>query len=458
MQPAVQHANPRRASLLFFTAIALFSTRSYSQPEESHAGWRLQLPSPSGTVSFESAYGSAENELQKLRLDLVLKLTGTISDTTDYTVIGRLRVDPIFNNGHIEGTDFPDLSEATRMLRVGETAELELREAYIRTTWNNWHFTLGKQQIVWGVADGLKVIDVVNPQDLREFILTDFENSRVPLWAVNAERPFGDWNLQLIWTPDKSYYILPRQGSEFEFTSGTPSVPRGFHLDIDPPARPSRFLADSDAGIRLSTFKAGWDLTFNYLYHYDDVPAFPRSFRFTMDGPTVVVSPEYERSHLIGGTASKAFGDVTLRVEYGLFLDKYYPTRSLFDRDGVVKGDDFSYMVGLDWFGIKNTVVSVQMFQDWFTNTGKGVERDEVQTYTTFVVQHRLLNDTLTLEAVWFQDINHGDGLIRPKATYALNDRLSLYVGVDYFFGSDKGFFGQFDSKDRIYGGLTWSF
>ncbi|HRI87343.1 MAG TPA: hypothetical protein PLJ47_14905 [Candidatus Hydrogenedentes bacterium] len=433
---------------------AVVSSAQEASPEKL---W-LQLPSVSGAMSFESAYGTAERALQKLRLELVLELKGSLSETTDYTIIGRLRADPVFENGHVDGTDFPDVSEATRPLRIGETAELELREAYVRSTWDDWHFTLGKQQIVWGLADGLKVIDVVNPQDLREFILVDFENSRIPLWAVNAERPIGDWNLQLVWVPDKSYYMLPRVDSEFELTAGVPPVPPGFHLEFESPDRPSRFFADSDAGLRLSTFKSGWDITFNYLYHYDDVPTFSRKFGLTAEGPAVRVQPEYARSHLFGGTASKAFGDFTLRLEYGLFLDKHFPTGSLLDRDGVVEGTNLSYMIGLDWFGIENTVVSFQVFQDWFSNDAEGLARDEMQTYTTLALQRRFIRDTLMVESIWFQDLNHGDGLIRPKITYAVNDALSVYAGVDYFYGSEKGFFGQFDAKDRVYGGLTWRF
>lgn len=456
----IKRSTRRRAHRLrtvWFAATVLIVVSSNAQEETPRRLW-LEAPAISGHVALEGGYGTAENELQKLRLEVQAQFSGAITENSDYTVIGRLRADPFFDNGRIDGTDFPDLSEATRPLRIGETAELELREAYIRTAWHDWHFTLGKQQIVWGVADGLKVIDVVNPQDLREFILTDFESSRVPLWTVNVERTIKDWNLQLVWVPDRSYYILPRPGSEFEFQSGTPSVPPGFHLELEAPTRPSRFFADSDVGMRLSTFKGGWDITFNYLYHYDDVPAFPRTLRLTLDGPAVVVQPEYERTHLVGGTLSKALGDVTLRAEYGMFFNKYYPTGSLFDRDGVVKGNDFSYMVGLDWFGIKNTVVSVQMFQDWFSNNADGLARDRIQTYTTLAIQRRFIHDTLTLEWVWFQDVNHGDGLIRPKVTYAVNDALSVYAGVDFFYGSNAGFFGQFDSKDRVVGGVTWSF
>ena len=45
---------------------------------------------------------------------------------------------------------------------------------------------LGLQQVVWGQADGLRVLDVINPLDYREFILEDFLDSRRPLWLARA--------------------------------------------------------------------------------------------------------------------------------------------------------------------------------------------------------------------------------------------------------------------------------
>jgi len=41
-------------------------------------------------------------------------------------------------------------------------------------------------------------------------------------------------------------------------------------------------------------------------------------------GPTVSIEPTYERSHLFGGTFSKAFGDLTLRAEIGYSTDRYF--------------------------------------------------------------------------------------------------------------------------------------
>ena len=74
-----------------------------------------------------------------------------------------------------------------------------LRELYIDTEAAGWDFRLGKQQVVWGTADGIKLLDIINPTDFRELNQNSMEDSRIPVWMINAERYIGDRaNVQLI--------------------------------------------------------------------------------------------------------------------------------------------------------------------------------------------------------------------------------------------------------------------
>ncbi|MEJ2394690.1 MAG: RNA polymerase-associated protein rapA, partial [Candidatus Thiodiazotropha sp.] len=58
---------------------------------------------------------------------------------------------------------------------------------------------MGKQQVVWGTADGIKLLDIINPTDFRELNQNSMEDSRIPIWMINAEKNIGDnSNLQLI--------------------------------------------------------------------------------------------------------------------------------------------------------------------------------------------------------------------------------------------------------------------
>lgn len=78
-----------------------------------------------------------------------------------------------------------------------------LRELYVDTAFKGWDFRLGKQQVVWGKADGVKFLDIINPTDFREWGQNTMEDSRIPLWMLVAEKDLGENDsLQLVWVPD----------------------------------------------------------------------------------------------------------------------------------------------------------------------------------------------------------------------------------------------------------------
>ena len=78
-----------------------------------------------------------------------------------------------------------------------------LRELYVDTSLAGWDLRIGKQQVVWGKADGVKFLDIINPTDFREWAQNTMEDSRIPLWMLTAEKDLGNNNsLQFVWVPD----------------------------------------------------------------------------------------------------------------------------------------------------------------------------------------------------------------------------------------------------------------
>lgn len=74
-----------------------------------------------------------------------------------------------------------------------------LRELYVDTAAGPFSFRIGKQQEVWGTADGIKLLDIVNPTDWREFTQNTMEDSRIPVWMAKAEMDIGETgNLQFL--------------------------------------------------------------------------------------------------------------------------------------------------------------------------------------------------------------------------------------------------------------------
>ena len=62
-----------------------------------------------------------------------------------------------------------------------------LREAYVDMEQGDWSIRAGKQQVVWGTADGMKLLDTINPTDYSEMAQNQMEDSRIPVWMINAE-------------------------------------------------------------------------------------------------------------------------------------------------------------------------------------------------------------------------------------------------------------------------------
>jgi len=111
---------------------------------------------------------------------------------------------------HVEVQAFND-NKAIDDYKTSEeyTQRDPLREAYIDTTiGDSWALRAGKQQTVWGTADGMKLLDIINPTDFSELAQNQMQDSRIPVWMINAEKQNEDGsNFQFIVSEPKSNYI-----------------------------------------------------------------------------------------------------------------------------------------------------------------------------------------------------------------------------------------------------------
>jgi len=407
----------------------------------------------------ETAVGLDGVGLQKWDLLLRPELSWRVSGVGEITGIARLRIDPPDElepgqPGPQDGVRAPP----TRRLFVGDPADLELRELYLDRYLGDVFLRVGKQQVVWGQADELTVLNVVNPFQFREFVLADFADRRIPLWTVNAQVPVGPATAQLLWIPDHSYDEVPERPSPFAPTSPR-LVPRVDPAAVEGPVtvteadRPDELFADDDYGARLTAFLGGWDLGLHYLYHHRDraVPV-----RRPEPGGGVRIRPEYRRSHLAGASASNAFGDVVLRGEMAYSTDRSSLTADPGDRDGVFETGELGYVLGADYEPNADLFVSAQLFQSVFTEHPAGAVRDRADTQVTVLVERELRNDSLTPSLTWVQGVNEGDGLVQADVEWEYRTGVVLKAGLDLFYGDRNGLFGQFGDADRLTAGVEW--
>ncbi len=433
----------------YIIAAALFGAASQSGQAEG------VFESLDFTGTFENRTAVAfSGNLQKSEFVFLPEVSIDLSAKSRVTIIGRLRGDV---KDRLEPGPPADCSRSgfSGRLTLGSGIDTEIREAYLDTEIAGAYVRLGKQQIVWGQADGLKVLDVLNPQSFREFILDDFEDSRIPLWSLNAEIPISDYTLQLIWIPDTTYNDTPDRGAEYAFTSPlivpttTVDVPISF-VALD---KPSRGIEDSDIGVKLSAFLGGWDLSLNYAYHYQDNPVTRRNLSIA----GVLIVQSYERSHLAGGTFSNVFGDFTLRGELGYSTNKYFQSKDV-EFNGVVHSDEFSYVLGVDYAGFSDWFLSAQIFQSILTNGPEKLVRSATESNFTLLVQRDFMNEALKAEALLIQSLTAGDGVLQLSLIYEWRSDIRLKAGADIFYGKKAGLFGQYHDNDRMTFGIEVSF
>ena len=128
-------------------------------------------------IGAATAYSQTANshgkDLFKSATNLKIFIDGDVSDDDSY---------------HIEINAFND-GEATSGYTGNEeyTQRDLVREAYIDTETEGLSIRAGKQQVVWGTADGMKLLDAINPTDYTEMAQNQMEDSRIPVWMINAE-------------------------------------------------------------------------------------------------------------------------------------------------------------------------------------------------------------------------------------------------------------------------------
>lgn len=104
-----------------------------------------------------------------------------------------------------------------------------LRELYVDTKEGRMSWRVGKQQVVWGKADGVKFLDIINPTDFRHWGQDSMADSRIPLWMITGEYAIGDTDsLQVVYVPQTD--ITNQIPGLYDTTTGDqgqPFVPLG---------------------------------------------------------------------------------------------------------------------------------------------------------------------------------------------------------------------------------------
>ncbi|MBI3593986.1 MAG: hypothetical protein HY200_03445 [Nitrospirae bacterium] len=345
-----------------------------------------------------------------------------------------------------------------------ENQSAELREVYLDAHFSLMDLRLGRQIVRWGVVEGSRILDEINPLDFKEFILRDVSDRYIPRWMLKSDFYLGEFSLEGLYIPDLKFHKPAPKGSQFEQFQILPGT-----------VYPENNLQNADWGLRISKTLFGVDLAASYYYMWDPFPASYRSV-FGLGGfgvsPTVNFQPRYTKVRVYGGSLSKSFGKVIFNMEGALVRDKFFGTLVGVDPAtpgnfifGELQRNYLKYALGID-FTFYSADISLSGQQQKILSYDSSIIQREYDTVLSFFGRKPFLNDRLVPSMLLLYFLVDNDYLVRPKIEYSLTDHFKLSGSLDLMVGDiaygplpgQFTFVGYFKNESRAEFDLIYSF
>ncbi len=333
--------------------------------------------------------------------------------------------------------------------------EIGLRQAYMDIYFRSMDVRVGKQQIIWGKAEGVFITDIVSPKDLREFLLPDFEEIRMGITAVKADYYVGNHTFELVWLPVFTPTRMPEEGSIWRPKMDFPITPQFDRSQ----QQVEGSLDNSELFAKYSALTSAIDIEVMAGYAWDDDPTLHITKQIdpqTRKLSALTVTPRHHRLTIGGGSFSSTLGPLVLRGEGAFYSGTYFNTADPAVADAVVEKNYLHYLLGLD-YSIWDIQLSGQFIQQAILDYEPGIDQDEFENTMTVRARRDFLRETLTLELFSYIGLDHNDALIRPRLYYDLADGFEILVGANLFTGN-QGRFGQYEDNDMGYFKIKYSF
>lgn len=303
-----------------------------------------------------------------------------------------------------------------------------LNEAYLDYA-NDWiEVKVGKQIVVWGVADESRVTDLISPLDYTEFIANDYDDIRMAVNAVDL-KVLGDFfNGEFIFVPVASFDKLPTDPANPWHVR----IPEGLNLELE---TPEARIKNCEYGTRLRFFLEYLDFSLTALHTFNKTPV----TYVEMDpekGP--VLKGVYEPMTVLGGDVSIPVDAFVIRMEAAEYLDEAVANK---DGMGYTHKNTFNGVVGVDWNAPHEWTLMAQYAYKY--------NGDHLSS-ASFQISKSLLQSTMEVALSGEYDFSESGFFGRFAVQYALNDQITLYGGYDHVFG-DEGFFGMYKHNSEFW-------
>jgi hypothetical protein len=300
---------------------------------------------------------------------------------------------------------------------------------------------LGRQVVIWGRSESLRVLDVLNPLDNREPGRVDLEDIRRPVSMLNVKGYAGDWSAALIAIPEIRFDSNPVVGSDF--------FPGTIELSE---RRPDHF-EDSELAVAVNGIFSGWDVSFHGAWFWNDLPR--------LDAPDGALLPErlvHDRLWMVGSGGNYTRGSWLFKAELA-----YLDGLGFFGVDDE-KGR-FDVLIGAEYYGITDTTFVVELVERHLFDHERAIRRTpnftrEDSQEIALRLSRNFWNDTLHATLVGIVlGLDARDGSIaRFDLDYDVLDALTVGVGLLLYQQGDLPPLDAWADNDRIIFSAKWSF
>lgn len=332
---------------------------------------------------------------------------------------------------------------------VKDQSGFSLREAYGYFSVGNWDIRAGRQIVTWGVADAMRLTDIISPMDFTEYLAQDYDDIRVPVTGVRVKYVMPKWAAEIIAIPIPSFFELPTDKSN-PWAISFPGINSPYLINVN--SVPAKKICNSEYGGKFSVFLPGVDFSFSALHTWNKMPVFTHK---TDEAGELVFTGEHRRMTMLGADASVPVGKLVFRGEFAEYLDEAQtPAKS-----GMMppRKNTANALLGIDFYPGNDWTLAVQYSHKYISGFSADVSGYQNSGMATVKIGKDLLHNTLNLSTFAYVDVTNGGIYNRLAADYAITDQIHAFIGYD-FFHADAGIFAMYSKNSEIWLKLKYSF
>lgn len=350
-------------------------------------------------------------------------------------VVGGLRARMAPNFGAVDG-----FAEGYVQTDSVDGTSADLVEAWLRLTSGDLSIKAGRQIIVWGRADRLNPSDVLSSRDYTLLVASDDEQRR-GMAMVQARLGLGDFTLDGYWLPefrdnrfpldpapvgavviadekvdDKSQFAmkLDRSGGSIDWSlawfHGTDRTRDFVRVPLPPQSRPGSFTGVQQRFPKVDVFAADLAGTLGRI-------GWRAEIAFSQYRGADTIFRKNDNLWLVAGFDADVIGGWNVNLQYSL--------RQIFGyADPRLLANPVDRAIASQSAAVNNQL-------------------DRTQHGVTARIARKWLQDTLDFEVTTIAYFQTGDAAIRPRLSYAINDRMRVTAAADIFVGPRLSYFGR---------------